>query len=364
MKLLPIGIQNLEKIIKNNYIYIDKTKYLYDLIQTGSYYFISRPRRFGKSLTCSTFAEIFSGNKELFKNCLIYNSDYNWQKYPVIEFNFNSIAHNSKSQLILGLNEKLNDIAKKQKIDLSDYQTLESKFYNLIEKTSINHKSKVVVIIYEYDKAIVDNISNIEEAEEIKNVLSNFYGVIKDLDQYLKFFFLTGVSKFSKTSIFSKLNNLEDLTISKNSSTLMGYTKKEIEIYFDKYIEKIRIEQNISKEVFLESIKNWYNGYCFYPKAEKVYNPFSILNYLKQENFQNFWFESGTPTFLINLIKEKDYPIPEIENALVNHTDLNSFDVNNIKLLTLLFQTGYLTIKEYNPETRICESLRLKSRSF
>ncbi|MFH1643669.1 MAG: AAA family ATPase, partial [bacterium] len=261
MKNLPIGIQTFEEIINNHYLYIDKTKQIYDIITTGKAYFLSRPRRFGKSLLCSTLEQIFKGNKELFRDLWIYNSDYKWEAHPVISISMPKTSRGCPGEFEKWLNEKISDTAKENSIDIGASQTIQSSFSKIIKELS--KKNKVVIIIDEYDKPILDNISDLKSAEKTREILRNFYSTFKDLDQYLKFIFLTGVTRFSKVSLFSGLNNLYDLTIGEEAATLFGYTQKEVEFYFNDYVESIAKKHNTSKTQIFLQLKNWYNGYSF-----------------------------------------------------------------------------------------------------
>ena len=333
MKKLPIGLNSLQKIISEGYIYVDKTKYLLELIENGNYYFLSRPRRFGKTLTVDTLKNIFEGNKELFKGLYIYDK-WDWgKKYPVIRIDFSGgnyfteEQYNEKLFTILEANEKRLGITCNKKDPANC-------FYQLILEAYDKYRAPVVVLIDEYDKPILDNIENPEQAERIRDLLANFYGVLKGLDEYLRFVFLTGVTKFSKVNLFSKLNNLYDITINKKYSALCGYTEEELDIYFKGYLEGADRGK----------IRQWYNGYSWL--GEKVYNPFDILLFIANEfQFSSYWFETGTPTFLIKLIRNEKYFLPDLENVEATDEILGSFDVHTISVETLMWQTGYLTIK-------------------
>ncbi len=346
MKKLPIGIQTFEEIIKGDYLYVDKTKQIYNIITTGKTFFISRPRRFGKSLLCSTLDQIFKGNKELFKDLWIYNSDYKWESYPVIRIDMSRIGHKTAEDLEKNLTWKIGLIASEYGIDVSSAPSLINKFEKLI--IELSKKNKVVVIIDEYDKPILDHITDIKTAEEIRNVLRGFYGQLKSLDEYLKFIFLTGVTKFSKTSIFSGLNNLYDLTFDEEATTLFGYTQKEVDFYFKDRMKSLAAKYETSINQISLKLKDWYNGYRFSKKREKVYNPLSIMTCLKKKDFENYWFETGTPTFLVELIKKQNYKIKELETVDVGPIELGSFDIEALYPLTVFYQTGYLTITDYN----------------
>lgn len=351
LKLLPKGIQSFEKMINNNYIYVDKTKNIYDMITTGSYYFLSRPRRFGKSLLVSTLFELFSGKKELFKGLWIEKSDYDWQKHPVIHLSLSAIASNNPQALHDDLLWKLESIATAYNIDLSKPPSLQAKFEHLV--IELSKIKSVVILVDEYDYPILSNVNSLELASECRNILRTFFAVIKDLDPYLHFVFFTGVSKFSKTSIFSGLNNLEDLTVTSQGATLLGYTQAELITYFEPYIEKVAIQNNSASVQIIETMKLWYDGYQFCSDSmHKVYNPYSVLLFLSSGNFLNYWFETGTPTFLINLIKKRDFAITTLDTIKVSTEELGTIDIEDIPIPTLLFQTGYLTIKSYDAETK------------
>lgn len=335
MKRLPIGLQTFSKLIDGNYLYVDKTGYIYNLISRGGqYYFISRPRRFGKSLLISTLYELFSGNRQLFKGLWIENK-IKWEKYPVIHIDFTSIAYENSELLKRSLEEKLEKFGNQHNIQLTsvNYKT---RFEELIEKLALSSNSKVVILIDEYDKPIIDKIEEKEVVRENRDILREFYSVIKSADKYLRFVLLTGVSKFSRVSVFSGLNNLNDITLDEGYSTMLGYTEEELLRYFpvsdpgDERIDKIR---------------RWYNGYSWDGK-QFVYNPLSILLYFEKQTIKNYWFSTGTPSFLIKLIKEKNIPLTEFEHTEADDSLFECFDIDNIELASLLFQTGYLSIKD------------------
>ena len=338
LKKLPIGVSTLEKIRNNNYLYIDKTKEAYNLIEgSGEYFFLSRPRRFGKSLFVDTLKNIFEGKKELFEDLYIYDK-YDWsQSYPVINISFASgtifNAEHLQTKLVLILEEN----AKRLGIECKHMEDAGNCFREFITSTYEKYQTPVVVLIDEYDKPILDNIDNLEVAHEIRNGLKDFYSVIKGSDEFLKFAFLTGVSKFSKVSLFSGLNNLEDITLDKRYATITGYTHDDIKTSFKDHLVGVDLEE----------LKRWYNGYNFLGKG--VYNPFDILLFIsKGHRFSNYWLETGTPTFLIKLLKHKNYFIPNLGCITIDEDSLSSFEIEHIEIATLLFQTGYLTIQEVN----------------
>jgi hypothetical protein len=335
MKKLPIGIQTFEDIIKDNYLYIDKTKQALDLIQNGKYYFLSRPRRFGKSLFLSTLKNIFQAKKELFKDLYIYDK-YDWnQSYPVINISFGKGTIHSREILDKKIIDILEESQDQLEVECKSTDLVDICFRDLIIKVYKKYSKKVVVLVDEYDKPILDNITNPDISNEIRDGLRNFYSVIKDSDEYVKFAFLTGVSKFSKVSLFSGLNNLEDITIDKKYSDICGYTQNDVETSFKEHL----------KDVDFEELKVWYNGYNW--TGESVYNPFDILLFIaKGCEYRSYWFETATPTFLVELMKEKNYFLPKLDNLEASEELIGSFDVNDIKIETLLFQAGYLTIRQ------------------
>jgi len=332
-KKLPIGIQTLTEIIPENYIYVDKTDFVHKLITRGKYYFLSRPRRFGKSLFLDTLAEVFTGNKELFKGLYIYDR-YGFKKYPVIRISFGSGDFTEESII----KEEIQYILKSNMTDLevecTNIENYRSCFKDLIANAYAKYNEKVVVLIDEYDKPILDNITRKEMALKARHLLKNFYAVIKDSDRYVKFVFITGVSKFSRMNLFSGLNNLEDITINREYAEICGYTHDDLKTVFKAHL----------KGADLDMVKQWYNGYNYFGK--KVYNPFDILLFISNGlEFRNYWWNTGSPSFLIDKIKEKNFYIPNIDQSILSEEALNAFDVEYIDMLALLWQTGYLTFE-------------------
>jgi len=331
VKKLPIGIQTFSEIIQEKYYYVDKTKVLSNLVEAGKYYFLSRPRRFGKSLFLDTLREAFLGNKELFKG-LYLEENWNWnKKYPVIRIDFGSGVLRDKNILDTVIGEILREHCEKESIELKN-ETISGRFRELIMGLEQKYSEKVVILVDEYDKPILDNIANKEVAREMRDGLQNIYSVIKGADTFIKFVFITGVSKFSKVNLFSGLNNLEDITINSDFATICGYTQEELTTVF----------RDLLVDTNLDELKLWYNGYNFL--GDSVYNPFDILLYLKNKEFKNYWFETGNPSFLLELIKENQYNAINMEHIQVTQEEMGAFDVDCIELEVLLFQTGYLTI--------------------
>jgi len=332
MKKLPIGIYNFEEIITEGYYYVDKTPYVHQLAEAGKYYFLSRPRRFGKSLFVDTLKCAFEGRRELFKD-LYLEENWDFEKsYPVLKFSLGRGLVTSLDELNKNILAMLDSQVKKHGLDCK-YDLVASLFSELIQGLYEKYNCRVVILIDEYDKPILDNIDKPELAVDIREELKNYYSVIKDCDPYLHLVFITGVSKFSKVSLFSGLNNLKDITIDERFSTLCGYTQKELEEVFADRLS----------DVDLDEVKRWYNGYSWL--GEEVYNPFDVLLFLKNKDFSNYWFETGTPAFLIKLLQSRKYMVPELNNLKVGEKLLGSFDIDFIEVENLLFQTGYLTIK-------------------
>jgi Predicted AAA-ATPase/PD-(D/E)XK nuclease superfamily len=338
MKKLPVGIQTFSEIINEKYLYIDKSAIACDLIDRFKYVFLSRPRRFGKSLFLDTLKNIFEGKQELFRGLLI-EEQWNWEvKYPVIKISFSGGVH-SKADLEEDLLHILKSNEERLGLKCENKSKAQYFFAELIKKAFQKYQQKVVILVDEYDKPILDNIEHIPEALAIRDGMRDFYTKIKENDEYLRFAFLTGVSKFSKVSLFSGLNNLEDISLNADYGAVCGYTQHDVDTAFAPYLDGVDREQ----------VKRWYNGYNFL--GEKVYNPYDILLFIKnQRMFKNYWFETGTPRFLIELIKKNKYFIPNFNGLQAEESLVNSFDIEAINLETIMFQTGYLTI------TRLIES--------
>jgi hypothetical protein len=334
MKKLPIGIQTFSKIREEGYIYVDKTQEAFDLVNNFTYVFLSRPRRFGKSLFLDTLKELFEGNKKLFEGLYIYDK-WNWdEKYPVIK-----ISWAGDLQTLESVKQVAIDIFKlnQENLGISCDNTTDpgSCFRDLIHKAYKKYGKKVIILIDEYDKPILDVIENVEQAKINREFLRGLYSIIKDNDAYIRFAFLTGVSKFSKASIFSGLNMLTDISLNPKYGNICGYTQRDIETSFKDYFV----------DVDMDKVKRWYNGYNFL--KDNLYNPFDILQFISNEFlFRNYWFETGTPSFLIKLIKERNYFLPNLTNLTLDDKILSSFDIENIDLEVILFQSGYITIEK------------------
>ena len=352
MKKLPIGIQSIREILEENQAYVDKTGFAKELIEKGKHYFMSRPRRFGKSLFLNTLEEILKGNKKLFKECQIYNSDYDWQEYPVLYFDFAKLPNKTTEEFKTGLEEALEDAAKLYGMSISG-SSCQSKLSRLT--TELAQNNRVVVLVDEYDSPIINNLKNLEVAEQNRDFMKDFFGTLKSLDKYLKFTFVTGVSKFSQVSLFSGPNNLTDITMDPRYATMMGYTEIELRQCFAEHVQSIIIKRSedgekVTKDQIFEEVREWYNGYRFSDKIASVYNPYSTLRFLSAGKPESYWYSTGTPSFLIDLVKK--YPqsvIPLKGTAALKSTLSDISKLDRINLPALMFQTGYLTIKDYNP---------------
>ena len=353
MKKLPIGIQSIQKIITEGYIYVDKTQFALDLINNGTHYFLSRPRRFGKSLFLSTLKEIFKANKALFEGYHIAESNYNWQPHPVLLLNFGGITNQTPEELKTDLNDALTTIGEEQDIKIVR-PSLASHLKALIRALAKN--GQVVVLIDEYDKPIIDNLHNPEVVKGNRRLLQDFFGVLKNLEDYIQFTFITGISRFSRVSIFSGANHLKDISMDTKYAAMMGYTQEELRQYFVEHLQAIAQKKNTqgqpwTQEEVLAEIKDWYNGYRFSEEAIYVYNPFSTLNYLDEKKPKSYWYATGTPSFLVHELKQRPDEVTSLSQMLATQDDLSDInEVDATPLPALLFQTGYLTIQDYNVE--------------
>ncbi|MDR0913187.1 MAG: AAA family ATPase [Methanobrevibacter sp.] len=343
IKDLPISISTFSQLIENNYIYVDKTEHLYNLIKPGRKCFLSRPRRFGKSLLVSTMKELFEGNKKLFEGLYIYDK-WDWsQNYPVLKIDMSSRSVETPEIFENSLNKLVDGIAEDYSINFIN-DDLKGKFEELIKKISIKTKKKVVILIDEYDFPIIDNMDNLNIAEENRKTLSKFYHILKTAGDYIHFIFLTGVSKFVKTSIFSKLNHLDEITLDRKYSTICGYTEEDLEKHFSDYIENLSEMEDISYEDTVENIKRCYDGYSWDGK-HFLYNPTSIVSTFSKLEFGNYWFDTGTPTFLMDLVKKDNIDLNMFTDPNLHFNgDFPTWDLSNVNFTTALLQTGYLTI--------------------
>ncbi|MBQ4328978.1 MAG: ATP-binding protein [Lentisphaeria bacterium] len=341
MKDITSSVYSFEKLRQEGYLYVDKTEYIWNLINpAGGSYFLSRPRRFGKSLTVSTLKAIFEGKKELFQGLAIYDKPYDWKKYPVIHLDLNGWNFNTHDELRSSLCGLVRESAEDHHIELQE-DVPEKMFRQLIR--TLASVSPVVILLDEYDKPILNNIGK-PESKRILADLKSFYSVIKAFEDKLRFAFITGVSKFSHVSLFSDLNNLFDITMDARYATMFGYTQEELEANFGDRIAALAGNTDIA--VYKTEIKNWYNGYRFHKNAKTVYNPVSLAYFFENGGeFNNYWFSTGTPSFLMELTKQKDFNFEAALKDAVPQVAFNAFEIDNIDPLTLLLQTGYITIK-------------------
>lgn len=332
-KKLPIGLQNLREMRTQGYAYVDKTAHVARLVEEGKYYFLARPRRFGKSLLVDTLAEAFAGSRELFEG-LYLEQHWDWNRcYPVLRFDFGDGVLTNRALLDLTLQDQLRLNHERHGLTWRE-EPIHIGLARLVRGLREAVGQPVVLLVDEYDKPILDNLETPERAQVMREGLRNFYSVIKGLDPHLKFVLLTGVSKFSKVSLFSGLNNLKDITLDTRYATVCGYTHDELIATFSEHLDGVDLEQ----------VRAWYNGYRFL--GTPVYNPFDILLYLDNREFKPYWFETGTPTFLFQALERHQITVAELDRVEVNERLLSSFDVDRIEPETLLFQTGYLTIED------------------
>ena len=350
---LPIGIQTFEKIRREGCLYVDKTKFVWDLVSTGVPYFLSRPRRFGKSLLLSTFEAYFEGKKELFEGLAIEKLEEKWDKHPVLHLDLNARKYERPEDLIAMLNQYLEKWEAKygdEKKDRAPEERLEYVIQRAYEQTG----KGVVVLVDEYDKPLLQTFHNEALFEAYRTTLKAFYGVLKSADKYLRFAFLTGVTKFSQVSVFSDLNQLNDISMDRNYAAVCGLTQQELLDNFQPELEALAEENELSFDETVELMTRQYDGYHFHPKGEGMYNPFSVLNAFDKKEFGNYWFQTGTPTFLVKSLQQADYDLRTlmdgVETPAINFTEYRA-EANNP--IPLIYQSGYLTIKEYDNRFKI-----------
>ena len=335
LRKYPVGLQSFREIREGGYVYVDKTEIIHRLVEMGKYYFLSRPRRFGKSLLVDTMEELFSGSEELFRGLWIHDK-WDWAKtHPVIHFNFADMGGRTLG-LETAIYRGLADNAARLSVSLSD-TSYDQQFKELIQKASV--KGQVVILIDEYDKPLIDYLDDTAQLDANRSVLKNFYSVLKGRDADIRLLFMTGVSRFSRVSVFSDLNNLRDITINAQFGTIAGISQTELERDFAIEIREIGKD----RPDILAAIKEWYNGY-WWRGPERVYNPFSLLNYMADPVFRNYWYVTGTPTFLIDQLRRLN--IADMDGVRISEHALADFNTDNPEPAPLLFQTGYLTIKE------------------
>ena len=353
-KLYPVGIQNFESLRKDGYIYVDKTESIYRLANTGRYYFLSRPRRFGKSMLISTLEAYFQGKKELFGGLAMEGLEKEWKQYPILHLDLNARKYDSEESLDQELDKHLEQWEKLYGSDYSD-RAPEERFYHIIRMAYEHTGERVVILVDEYDKPMLQTINNPELQDKYRNTLKPFYGVMKSMDGYIKFALLTGVTKFGKISVFSDLNNLEDISWDRNYFDICGISEQEL---LDNFSDDIQALADANGQTFTQAcdqLKADYDGYHFYPYSPGIYNPFSLLNTFKKRQYGRYWFETGTPTYLVELLKKHKYDLYRMAHEKTTSDVLDSIDASSTNPIPVIYQSGYLTIKGYIPEPRIYE---------
>ena len=348
MAYYPIGIQTFEKIRKGGFLYVDKTKYVYDVCHPGQFVFLSRPRRFGKSLLTSTFDAYFSGRKELFKGLAIEKLETEWKHYPVLHFDLSDIKKGTTEECELNLHSQLQDFERTYGCEkASDELTI--RFRELVKNISRKTESQVVVLIDEYDAPLLTVLHDSERLEPMRTLLQSFYSPLKKLDQYLRFVFITGISKFSQLSIFSQLNNLNNISMLPQYAGICGITEQELKDNFQEGIDELGKANDLTKDEVLAKLKLKYDGYRFSRIVEGVYNPFSLLSAMDNRDFNNYWFSTGTPTFLVKMMKRFHTDLTKLDGSEAGADDFDAPTENMHSVLPLFYQSGYLTIKGYDP---------------
>jgi len=343
----PIGVQDFESLRQDGYLYVDKTALIYKLVSTGRYYFLSRPRRFGKSLLVSTLAAYFRGKKELFKGLAMEELEKDWTIHPVLHLDFNTGRYNSAESLYNRLDKTLRDWEAVYGRDPQD-KTCDIRFESVVERACKQTGQRVVILIDEYDKPLLQNIGNDALQEELRNILRSFYSVIKTQDRYIKFGLLTGVSKFGKLSVFSDLNSPKEISMDARYAELCGITEAEIHKYLEEPLHEMAERNGKTYEEMCQTLKERYDGYHFEYNTVGVYNPYSLLNAFDSMTLKDYWFETGTPSSLIRLLKKTNYDLNKLTQEQQTADMLNSIDSANTDPIPLIYQSGYLTIKGYD----------------
>lgn len=350
--IYPIGIQNFEKIRTEDFLYVDKTAEIYKLAKEGRYYFLSRPRRFGKSLLVSTMEAYFSGRKELFSGLAIEKLEAEWKQHPVLHLDLSGVSYTDESVLERVLSDKL---AKWETlygaVNTSDILGL--RFKEVIEAAYNKTGNQVAILIDEYDKPIIDNLGNEPTLSHLRSTLQGFYSVMKSMDARIRFGFLTGVTKIRKMSVFSGLNNLNDISMIPDYVDICGVSETELHEYFDESISELSSANEMSKEECYVKLKSMYDGYHFCEDSIGIYNPFSLLNTFQNKKFREYWFETGTPGFLVEVMRKTSFDVTTLENQTVDSTLMSNADAIFENPVPYLFQSGYLTITGYNDMFRL-----------
>lgn len=350
MLKLPIGLQSFESLRTDGFAYVDKTKLVYDLTHNGKYIFLSRPRRFGKSLLLSTLKAYFQGKRELFKGLAVSELEQEWESYPVLHLDLNVGIYNSVQGLQEALKSNLNIMEKTHGVAKESDDNAQ-RFKELIWNVAAKTGKQVVILVDEYDKPLIESIDNETLQQEYRSILKAFYGNIKTCDEFIRFVMLTGVSKFSKISLFSDLNNLQDISLDERYADICGLTAEEIEYTLSEHIEAFAQKEGTTKADIMEQMQKMYDGYHFSENTSKdIYNPFSVLNALSERTFRNYWFSTGTPSFLVKLLQNGEYDLQDFSNGDLLASDLAAKESLRQEPIALFYQTGYLTIKRYEKE--------------
>ena len=350
---LPIGIQTFEKLREENYLYVDKTAMLYQIACNSTPYFLSRPRRFGKSLLLSTFEAYFQGRKDLFRGLAIEKLETEWTQYPVFHLDLNAEKYDSKEALERMLSRNLSLWEESWGADAAE-DSISSRFAGVLRRACEQTGKQVVVLIDEYDKPLLQALLDEPLLEEYRRILKAFYGVLKSADCYLRFVFLTGVTKFAQVSVFSDLNQLQDISLWPDYSALCGITKEELVRTFTPEIERLGTCNGMDFNATLDEMVRMYDGYHFYPHCEGVFNPFSVLNACKSKTLDSFWFQTGTPTYLVDLLKQSDYDLRLLVDGMeVTSSAFSEYRAEANNPLPMIYQSGYLTIKDYDKEVNL-----------
>ena len=345
----PIGIQTFEDIRNGGYVYVDKTRRIFELAHgSGKYYFLSRPRRFGKSLLISTMDAYFSGRKELFEGLAIAELEKEWVEYPVLRIDFASKAYVAPIDLEQQLDRQLSSLEQEFGVE-KRYTLPDVRFQNLIEEVYKKTGRQVVILIDEYEKPIVDNLDNPELMEIFRRTMQGFYSVMKGFDRYIRFGFLTGVTKLGKLSVFSGLNNLQDISMSARYVDICGITEKELKSYFSESVKELAEANSLSEEECYRKLAKKYDGYHFRNGTPGIYNPYSLINVLNDLEFRDYWYATGTPDFLVRYLKSGDFMLDDISKELVPVEALTGTNYQSPDPITIMYQAGYLTIKDYDP---------------
>ena len=348
-RLYPIGIQNFESLRKDGYLYIDKTALIYQMVTTGNYYILSRPRRFGKSLLISTVEAYFQGKKELFEGLAMASLEKEWLEHPIFHLDLNISKYASTTDLVDILNRNVTAWEDLYGSDPAE-RSLPLRFAGVIQRAYKQTGRRVVILVDEYDKPLLQTLHDEDLQGEMRSILKPFYGVLKTMDGCIRFALLTGVTKFGKVSVFSDLNNLEDISMINTYADLCGVTDVEIRGELKEDVQALADALGLEYEATLQELKERYDGYHFTPKAPGVYNPFSLLNTFKNGQFGDYWFETGTPTYLVELLKRTKYNLYNMAHTETSASVLNSIDAASYNPIPVIYQSGYLTIKAYDPE--------------